>query len=103
AVLGALVSRLVGGPALLLLSGAMVAVIGLRMAGPPTTDEGTGSGGTPSTAVVVGISTLVGFATGLLANSGGFLPVPFLVIVLGLGMRRAAGTSLVTAAAPSVP
>ena len=52
---------------------------------------------------MVGISTLVGFATGLLANSGGFLLVPFFVIVLGLGMRRAAGTSLVTAAALSVP
>ena len=104
AVAGALVSRLIGGPALLVLSALVLIVIGVRMARPMAADTGRAAAATPpTTAVVVGISALVGFLTGLLANSGGFLLVPFFVIVLGLGMRRSAGTSLVTAAALSVP
>jgi uncharacterized membrane protein YfcA len=53
--------------------------------------------------VVPVASAGVGFMAGLLANSGGFLLVPLFLLVLGLGMRAAAGTSLVVAAALSVP
>jgi uncharacterized membrane protein YfcA len=104
AVLGGLVSRLVGGPALLVLSGVMLGVIGLRMVRP--VDIGAGSAAAVpnrSPMAVVAMAALVGFLTGLLANGGGFLLVPFFVVVLGLGMRRSAGTSLATAAALSVP
>jgi uncharacterized membrane protein YfcA len=45
----------------------------------------------------------VGLAAGLLANSGGFLLVPVFLVVAGLGMRTAAGTSLLVAAAFAVP
>src|SRR4051794_20177743 len=103
-VLGALVSRVVGGPALLVLSGLMLGVIGVRMAKRPTPRPGGARSGVALSARTVGgIAAGVGFLTGLLANSGGFLLVPFFVLVLGLGMRRSAGTSLVTAAALSVP
>src|SRR3954466_622888 len=55
AVLGALLSRVVGGPVLLALSALTVAVVGLRMARPTASDDrGTGDRAAPSTAVIVG-------------------------------------------------
>ena len=44
---------------------------------------------------------VVGFLTGLLGVGGGFLIIPVLVIVLGLPMTTAIGTSLVIIAANS--
>jgi uncharacterized membrane protein YfcA len=52
--------------------------------------------------VIVG-GGVIGFLTGLLANGGGFLLVPFFAMALGMSMRQAAGTSLVTAAALALP
>ena len=46
---------------------------------------------------------VAGLATGLLANGGGFLLVPLYLVVLGLPMRTASGTSLLVVAALSVP
>lgn len=43
---------------------------------------------------VIGCGVAVGFLTGFLGVGGGFLVVPALVIVLGLPMARAVGTSL---------
>ncbi len=51
------------------------------------------------TAMAVG----VGFASGLLANGGGFLLVPLFLVVLGLGLDEAAGTSMVVATVLTVP
>jgi uncharacterized membrane protein YfcA len=45
----------------------------------------------------------VGFASGLLANGGGFLLVPMFLLLLGLDMNRASGTSLVVASALTLP
>jgi uncharacterized membrane protein YfcA len=45
----------------------------------------------------------IGFASGLLANGGGFLLVPLFLLVLGLDLNSAAGTSLVCAATLTVP
>jgi uncharacterized membrane protein YfcA len=45
----------------------------------------------------------VGFFSGLLANGGGFLLVPLFLVVLGLEANRATGTSLLIAAALTVP
>jgi uncharacterized membrane protein YfcA len=104
AVVGALVSKLVGGPALLVLSGLMLAVIGVRMIRPVHVGSGAAAAvPSRSPVTVIAMAAFVGFLTGLLANGGGFLLVPFFVVVLGLGMRRSAGTSLLTAAALSVP
>lgn len=49
------------------------------------------------------LAVLIGFASGLLANGGGFLLVPLLLLALGLDMNQAAGTSMVAAAVLSVP
>ena len=50
--------------------------------------------------VVVGV---VGFVSGLLGNSGGFLLAPLFVAVLGMPIHRAFGTSLVLATCLAVP
>jgi hypothetical protein len=50
--------------------------------------------------VVVGI---VGFVSGLLGNSGGFLLAPLFITVLGMPIKRALGTSLVLATCLAVP
>jgi hypothetical protein len=50
--------------------------------------------------VVVGV---VGFVSGLLGNSGGFLLAPLFMSVLGMPIHRALGTSLVLATCLAVP
>jgi uncharacterized membrane protein YfcA len=104
-VAGALVAPLVGGAALLSLSALLLAGLGARLLAPAR--GATAAGSLPGrrldrTGVVVA-GAVVGVLTGLLANGGGFLLVPLFVLAVGLGMRRAAGTSLVTGAVLSVP
>lgn len=48
----------------------------------------------PSTARLLLAATATGLLTGFFGVGGGFIVVPMLVLVLGLSMRRAAGTSL---------
>ena len=48
----------------------------------------------PRPGLVVPAALGVGFLTGLLGVGGGFIIVPALVLVLGLPMARAVGTSL---------
>jgi uncharacterized membrane protein YfcA len=117
---GAALSRFVGGSALLLLSGLMLLVVGVRMLWParvapaptPTpvlasTESRYDARLTPkrerSDALVVALVAGAAFLTGLLANGGGFLLVPIFVLVLGLSAAQAAGTSMVAVAALTVP
>jgi uncharacterized membrane protein YfcA len=100
-ILGALAAKWIGGPILLVLSGIILAVMGARMAFPKP--AGGPATARPSSRKIVVLAAGVGFLTGLLANSGGFLLVPLFVLVVGMSMRRAAGTSLLTAAAFSIP
>ena len=99
AALGALLSSQVPGAVLLVLSGVVLLVVGGRLAiascDPPART------GNEQAAVLAAAG--VGFTAGLLANSGGFLLVPVFLLVAGLGMRAAAGTSLLVAAALSIP
>ena len=53
--------------------------------------------------LLVACAAGVGLFTGLLANGGGFLLVPLYLLVFGLGMRAAVGTSLLVIAALSIP
>jgi uncharacterized membrane protein YfcA len=103
-IAGALVSRVVGGSALLIASGVVLGVIGLRVLRPLSPRRLAACRerrGRP--AVVAGIAAGVGLFTGLLANGGGFLLVPAYLLVLGLSMRMASGTSLVVVAALTIP
>ena len=53
--------------------------------------------------LLVAVMAGVGLFTGLLANGGGFLLVPIYLLVFGLEMREASGTSLLVIAVLTVP
>jgi uncharacterized membrane protein YfcA len=105
AVVGAFLSHIVGGPVLLGLSGVVLLGVGIRIVtsdgrAAPTARALDRSASVP---FVVGAAVVVGFAAGLLANGGGFLLVPLFLLALGLDMKSATGTSLVVAAAFTIP
>ena len=105
AILGALASQVVGAPVLLVLSGIVLLATGVRvlnstpgaLAGPRAEARRA------SAPFVILVAAAIGFAAGLLANGGGFLLVPLFLLVLGLDLNEAAGTSLVVAVAVSAP
>ncbi|HJU82781.1 MAG TPA: sulfite exporter TauE/SafE family protein [Holophagaceae bacterium] len=103
-ILGAWMSRFVGGTWLLILSDLVIAGLGVSFLLHP-------SGSTPREPVTgrakVWLSALVGgvtgFAAGLLANAGGFLLAPLFVRVLRLDLKTAFACSLVGAAVLALP
>jgi uncharacterized membrane protein YfcA len=101
-IVGALLSQYVGGRALLIASGVVLAAVGVRILLPLRESRLAGLA-RRRPGVVVPAASAIGFFTGLLANGGGFLLVPLFVVVLGLTMPESAGTSLVVIAALSVP
>jgi uncharacterized membrane protein YfcA len=119
--IGALATRWVGGSALVLVTDVIVALLGLRIlaareeqavpilvggerpqVGGSTAPEPCQASGAnaPATAVV---AVVVGLASGLLGNSGGFLLAPLFATVLGMPLKRALGTSLAAAALLAIP
>jgi len=102
-IVGALLSRLVGGGPLLLASGVVLGIIGLRILVPIPGTERVRGHARRRRGFVVGVAAVIGVFTGLLANGGGFLLVPLYVVVLGLTMPESAGTSLVVIAVLAVP
>ena len=103
-VAGALLSRVVGGVALLLASGIVLMFVGVRVLRPVEEPERlAGVARRKDRPLLVGASACVGLFTGLLANGGGFLLVPMYLLFFGLDMREAAGTSLLVVAALSIP
>src|SRR5207244_775734 len=86
-VVGAALSRVVGGASLLVLSGVLLLAVGIRMCIPTVAASRVGAGNHPvaprrSDTTVVALVAGAGFLTGLLANGGGFLLVPIFVLVL---------------------
>ena len=103
-IVGAYASKAVGGAALLVLSGLMLVVVGVRVLMPITdAARDAGTARRLNRPKLVGAAAGVGFMTGLLANGGGFLLMPLYLLVFGLRMRQAVGTSLLVVAALSVP
>lgn len=103
-VAGALVSPMVGGDGLLVITGVMLLVVGARMLVPaPLVATSAPVHPETRTGLVVALVGGAAFLTGLLANGGGFLLVPIFVLVLGFTATRAAGTSMVAVAALIVP
>jgi uncharacterized membrane protein YfcA len=103
-VVGALLSPLVGGQALLVASGIVLVVVGLRVVRPiETAAREIGTVRRQNRPLLMAASAGVGLFTGLLANGGGFLLVPLYLLVFGLRMRQAVGTSLVVIAVLSLP
>lgn len=103
-IVGALLSGKVGGPALLVISGVVLVAVGARVV-LPITDEAreVGTARRLNRPMLVGAAALVGLFTGLLANGGGFLLMPLYLLVFGLRMRQAVGTSLLVIAVLSLP
>ena len=102
-VVGALLSGSVGGKALLIASGLVLAIVGARILLPLPSETHLAGRARRRAPLVISAAAGIGFFTGLLANGGGFLLVPLFVLVLGLTMPESAGTSLVVIAVLSIP
>jgi uncharacterized membrane protein YfcA len=103
-IVGALLSRLVGGPALLVASGVVLGVVGIRVLLPiSAANRSAGAVRRHQPIFIITVAAAVGLFTGLLANGGGFLLVPAYLLLLGLSMRTASGTSLLVVAALTIP
>lgn len=103
-ILGAYLSKAVGGPALLVLSGALLAVAGIRVVMPITDDHRErGTARRMNRPLLVASTFAAGFVAGLLANGGGFLLMPMYLLFFGLRMRQSVGTALLVATVLSIP
>jgi uncharacterized membrane protein YfcA len=100
-VVGALLSGLVGGRFLVLVTDVMVVALGLRFALAPrgeVVEEGE-----LSRTRLVAVAAATGVIAGLLANSGGFLLAPLYVAVLRLPLKQAFACSLAVSMVLAVP
>lgn len=103
-IAGALLSGVVGGPALLVASGVVLVVVGVRVLLPiEEAARDAGARRRQNRPLLVACAASVGLFTGLLANGGGFLLMPLYLLVFGLRMRQAVGTSLLVIAVLSIP
>jgi uncharacterized membrane protein YfcA len=101
---GALLSSVVGGQAILIASGFVLIIVGQRVIRPiGETARRAGTARRMNRPLLVAASAAIGLFTGLLANGGGFLLVPVYLLVFGLNMREAVGTSLLVISVLSVP
>ena len=98
--LGSRLTALVPGSVLLLSFGLLLVLVGFRMWRSPGNENVTTTPQRPSLMLATG--SFVGVLTGFLGVGGGFLIVPALLKVGGLGMRQAIRTSLVVIAMSSV-
>lgn len=104
---GAAVNRLLPEDVILALFAALMIGAGIRLlsekpgTGAACSNAGGGVNWRRCLPRTLAGGVVVGFLTGLLGVGGGFLIIPVLVIVLGLPMETAIGTSLVVVAANS--
>lgn len=103
-ILGALASVAIGGSGLVVASGLMLLIVGIRVLLPdPVDGAGRRTARRSRVGVVLAAAFAVGLVSGLLANGGRFLLVPVFIVFLGLGAGEAAGTSMVAVGALTVP
>jgi uncharacterized membrane protein YfcA len=106
AIVGAAGSHLIGGEVLVVASGIVLLLVGVRVLRPaPASAQEllVKEARRTRPALVIGVAAVVGLLAGLLANGGGFLLVPTLIVFFGLETPEAAGTSLAVSAAVTVP
>jgi uncharacterized membrane protein YfcA len=101
-IAGALLTRWMPGGPLVIATDVVILAFGLRilLTRHSPTSEAVECTAVRRVLVVVGV---VGFVSGLLGNSGGFLLAPLFMSVLGMPIHRALGTSLVLATCLAVP
>ena len=103
-IAGALLAHLAGGPVLLIVSGVVLFAVGLRVVRPlGESAREAGAERRHHRLLLVAATALVGIFTGLLANGGAFLLVPMYLLIFGLDMREAAGTSLLVVTVLAIP
>jgi len=103
-IAGALLAKAVGGSALLVASGLVLCIVGVRVVRPISDASRTrGTTRRQNRPLLVAAAAGVGVFTGLLANGGGFLLMPLYLLVFGLRMRQAVGTSLVVISVLAIP
>lgn len=103
-ILGALLSHAIGGPSLLVASGIVLGIVGWRVLQPiEQSARDLGTRRRQNRPLLVATAFGVGLFTGLLANGGGFLLVPLYLLVFGLRMRQAVGTSLLVIVFLAIP
>ncbi|MFN2607459.1 MAG: sulfite exporter TauE/SafE family protein [Acidimicrobiales bacterium] len=100
---GALATKWVGGDALITATDVVVAVLGVRFLVFPGDASDGGDRPPAMGARLVGVGLVVGFTSGLLANSGGFLLAPLYLAVLRMPVKPAFATSLAVATVLAVP
>lgn len=101
-VAGAVASMWVSGSALVLLTDVVIACLGVRFLLAPQ-HAAAEEAPTPCPYRVAGVAVVVGLASGLLANSGGFLLAPLYMAVVRLPIKAAFASSLAVAAVLAVP
>jgi uncharacterized membrane protein YfcA len=102
-VLGATLTRWIPGSELIFAADAIVLALGLRILFATQGEDAEARITTPGAWRVIAVVAIVGFVSGLLGNSGGFLLAPLFMRVLGMPIRRALGTSLLLAMALAIP
>lgn len=104
AVAGGLLSQAIGGDPLLIASGVVLVLVGLRVVRPiEDAAREAGASRRLNRPVLAATAAVVGLASGLLANGGAFLLVPMYLLLFGLRMRQAVGTSLLVVAVMAAP
>lgn len=98
---GAYVSKFVSGPVQLSIFAGLMLVAAVLMLRPIALSDREDSSPRPKCKIIVD-GLLVGIITGLVGVGGGFMIVPALVLLGGLTMRRAVGTSLFIVALKSM-
>lgn len=89
---------------MLVASGVVLVAVGVRVVLPiDDASRNNGAARRQNRPLLVGASAAVGLFTGLLANGGALLLMPMYLLVFGLRMRQAVGTSLLVVAALSLP
>ncbi|HEX5097400.1 MAG TPA: sulfite exporter TauE/SafE family protein [Acidimicrobiia bacterium] len=103
-VFGAVLTRWVGGGALVWATDLVLVALGLRvLLGASTPSTSVVDTADPSPAKLAAVAGGVGIVSGLLANSGGFLLAPLFITVLRLPIKAALATSLAVACVLAVP
>jgi uncharacterized membrane protein YfcA len=103
-VLGAIATRWVGGGSLVAVTDMVLVGLGARFTiGARKRPTRRGDQPVESVAAMGAVALLVGFVSGLLANSGGFLLAPLYVAVLRRPIKVAFASSLAVAGALAVP
>jgi uncharacterized membrane protein YfcA len=100
---GAIATRWIGGPALVVATEVLLLGLGLRFALHPSEPEETAAPVSHPRARIVAVAAGVGVISGLLANGGGFLLAPMLVMVLHKSMKDALGTSAMLTTMLAIP